>query len=178
MRVKMSSATAPANTMNTMTPFWANKALRRSLHTFVKGANDAAIALYTVYQLCSAPYDLFGTAGLQRDIAHRFLRIAGVLSSVLSSCDLDALPDEVKSHLNAHVESCQPLLQKVDEAVERLHAHYTLSDRRDKKVAPSFAAFGRDVDRDVVRSLDDFFDFALSVRLCADMREAASCGDR
>lgn len=160
MRVKMSYASAPTNTM---TPsLEANKALRRSLCTFVGEANDAAIALYTITQLSPS---MFGSRGIQRDIAHKFLRVAGVVSSLLATCHLDALPDAVRQQLNAHIERCQPVLHKIDLAVQKLHEHYEPWARRCDTMASSAGAFEGNLEREVADVLEQFFRLAMMVRL-------------
>ncbi|KAH7399167.1 hypothetical protein DE146DRAFT_525737 [Phaeosphaeria sp. MPI-PUGE-AT-0046c] len=169
MRVKMASVSA-----STLTPR-TNNTLHCTLHTFASQANDAAIALYTITQLCSSR---FGSTGIQRDIAHSFLRVAGVLSSLLTTCDLDFLPEIVRLHLNTHAERCQPLLQRVDSAIGKLHAHYEVSERRGERVSESFGAFGRDAEREVADHLEQFFNMALRVRLRWSTIEPAKFGDR
>lgn len=157
------------------TRFWANKALRSSLCTFVSEANDAAVALYTITQLCSS---LFGSTAIQRDVAHKLLHIAGVLSSLLATSKLDALPDVIKLQLSVHIERCQPLLQRIDAAVDKLHAHYELSERRREKVSASFVAIGREMEREVADILELFFRLTLRVRLGLSTQEPANIADR
>lgn len=157
MRVKMTDVNA--NTMTT--PFWADKALRNSLYAFTRDANEAAVALHTIAQLS---HSAFGNTNSHGNIARNFFRVAGVLSSLLATRDVTTLPEAVKSHLDAHVKRCQPLLREVDEVIDKLHAHYSASERRGEKVSAQFVALGRQVEMEAAVILDQFFELALNIR--------------
>ena len=130
--------------------------LRREIAEFISEANEAAIALYTISNVCMS---LFGAGKLQHDIASKLMAISTTLTMLSALIDLDSdtvlYPHDVEL-LSKSVDTCRPLIHKITTSAQRLDSH--LSDEpRAKGVGAQarFNAFNKGEEEGPLRTLDD-----------------------
>jgi hypothetical protein len=144
----------------------ALRKLGNDVEVFVEKANNAAVSLYAITQLCTS---LFGGARVQCEIAKKLMAVAGALSSLCAMLDISLLSTAHVELLVEQMEMCRPILTKIDVAVKTLHDHVDLGSV-DGRLSGYFNAFMKGEDVEPQRILEACFRAILRVRLTAGSR--------
>jgi hypothetical protein len=127
---------------------------------FISRANNAAVSLYTITHLCAT---LFGGTRIQRDIANKLVAVAGALSSLRRFLDESLVSAAHVKVLAEQIESCRPVLAKINMSVQTLHDHADLTSGN-TRFPGYFNAFMKGEDVEPQRILDECFHAILRVR--------------
>ncbi|EAT84943.2 hypothetical protein SNOG_07477 [Parastagonospora nodorum SN15] len=131
--------------------------LRREIAEFIDETNEAAIALYTISNVCMS---LFGAGKLQRDISSKLMAISTALTllSVLldSKSEISLLYLHDLELLSKSIDTCRPLIHKITTSAESLDSHLVDEPRSEGVGAQAkFNAFNHGEAEGPLRTLDD-----------------------
>jgi hypothetical protein len=111
--------------------------LCHGIHAFTATADRAVVSLYAISQIC---WSNFGSGDIQRDLAGKLMAVVGALSSLrllldgtpeltlLSSSDVDILIQ--------HVNKCEPIVHKIEAAVQKLDEYLVAQPEKNTRIQP------------------------------------------
>jgi hypothetical protein len=139
------------------------------INDFAAKAKHAALSLYTISYFCCS---LFGSGGLQRDIAGRLMAVAGGLSSLSSALDgpheVSPLSPRDVERLSDNMQACEPILTTVASALQTLDKHLN-SDQHSAGlgIPAKFNAFNKGEEVEPLRILTKCCDVVIKATMIA-----------